>query len=119
MSLLLAVWREASRQTAIDEAAERIARLLPGHLPADVLVIRRLDLEQRRLETVTAVPCRGIVAPPARTRTELEPDQVEALLAWAHRGQVLRDSPRRAGTLAALLAPPGAASDLTTGESHL
>ena len=50
--VLLDVWREAGRHGAIDEFVERAAALLAPHLPLAQVLVRRIDLEQGRIETV-------------------------------------------------------------------
>ena len=98
--LLVDVWREAGRHASLEETVERIARRLADEMPLQALLIRRLDAERLRLETVAAgAPA---AAPPGRTRTELSKSQLHALVAWAHAGEVLRSAPQGlAGVLAA------------------
>lgn len=115
MSLLLAVWREVCRNREISDVAERIARLLSEYVPVEFLAIRRLDLARRRLETLTAVPCRDGGTSPPPMRTDLAAGETEALLAWAHRGLVLRAVAGDGDALAALLAPPGARGEVILG----
>lgn len=115
MSLLLAVWREVCRHREIGDVAERVARLLSEHIPVEYLAVRRLDLVQRRLETLAAVPCRAGAASPPALRTELAAGEAEALLAWAHRGRVLRGVAGDGDSLATLLAPPGTVGEVILG----
>ena len=68
-TLLLDVWREAGRHAELDETAERLAERLAAEMPVRVLLVRRLDAERLRLETVAAGAPGA--APPAGVRTEL------------------------------------------------
>ncbi|HEU4882072.1 MAG TPA: sigma 54-interacting transcriptional regulator [Longimicrobium sp.] len=88
--LLLDAWREAGRHATIDETTERLAERMGRELPADALLVRRLDPGRLRLETVAVGACRADAAPPAISRTELSAAQLEALLAWGRGGTVLR-----------------------------
>ncbi|HEU0298537.1 MAG TPA: sigma 54-interacting transcriptional regulator, partial [Longimicrobium sp.] len=108
--LLLDVWREAGRHAELDETAERLAARLAEEMPLRVLLIRRLDAERLRLETVAA-GAPGAV-PPAGVRTELSSAQLEALVAWGRGGSVLRGAPRG---LAGLVAPGGARGEVLAG----
>jgi transcriptional regulator with GAF, ATPase, and Fis domain len=99
-TLILDVWREAGRHGDLDETAERIAARLADEMPVRALLIRRLDVERLRLETVAGGAVGGV--PPAHARTELSGAQLEAVAAWAHTARVLRGPPQGlAGVLAA------------------
>jgi hydrogenase-4 transcriptional activator len=88
--LLLDAWREAGRHAAIGETTERLAERLGRELPADALLVRRLDPARLRLETVAVGACRPDGPTPALSRTELSGAQMEALLAWGRAGTVMR-----------------------------
>ncbi|HEX6367366.1 MAG TPA: sigma 54-interacting transcriptional regulator [Longimicrobium sp.] len=88
--LLLDAWREAGRHATIDETTERLAERMGRELPADALLVRRLDAARLRLETVAVGACRADAPAPALSRTELSAAQLEALLAWGREGTVLR-----------------------------
>jgi transcriptional regulator with GAF, ATPase, and Fis domain len=81
MALLLDVWREACRHSEINESVKRIARLLTQRLPADVLLVRRLDLGKKRLETLATGLCRG-ARTPRQARTSVSPADIPAVLSW-------------------------------------
>lgn len=88
--LLLDAWREAGRHATIDETTERLAERMGKELPADALLVRRLDPGRLRLETVAVGACNPDAPAPAISRTELSAAQLEALLAWGRGGTVLR-----------------------------
>jgi len=100
---LLDVWQEVARHRDVEEATERIARLVGARVSADLLVVRRLDVPSSRLETVALGACRG-ERPAERPRTELRPGQLEAVAAWC-RGDEVVDTSAGAHRLAPLLVP--------------
>lgn len=85
MLLLLDAWREASASRPLGETAERIAQRVASELPLRALVIRRLEPERQRLDTV-AIGLVGSARPLRVPRTELSAGQLEALVAWGRRG---------------------------------
>jgi hydrogenase-4 transcriptional activator len=87
--LLHEVWREVSRHVEIAAAVERIAQALHGEMPVTGMVVRRLDRERMRLETVASSGDDGSRAT-GRARTELNPSQARALLAWGRAGSLVR-----------------------------
>ncbi len=106
MSLLLKVWREACRHIEIHESTSRIAPLLRKHLPADLVLVRRIDLERLCVETVGAGAPTSASQPQA-ARTALNPEDVDGLLAWCRRGEVLH-MPHEDGAISpGLIVPRG------------
>jgi len=87
-SVLIDVWREASRHAGFDDTLERVARLVAPFLPADVLVVRRIDLAQSLLETVSVGTCRPGTRVPSEPRTPCAGRILSELLSWAGRGHV-------------------------------
>ena len=57
--VLLSVWREACRHIEIRESTASIAALLAEHLPIGCLLVRRLDVQHARLDTVALGPTDG------------------------------------------------------------
>ncbi len=114
MELMLNVWREACRHLAIEDAFEHITRLVGSRLPADVLLLRRIDADRRRLETISAGNGQPRV-PGAVERTECTTEQVDELLAWGRRGAVLRGGRPTGPPLAAVIAPRGIWADVLAG----
>jgi len=88
MSLLLKVWRGACQNTDVGEATARITPLLRKHLPVDLVLVRRFDVQKSCVETV-GVGTFSSEYQPAQTRTLLEAEDLERLLAWCGRGEVL------------------------------
>ena len=52
MPLLLKAWRAACQHIEIGESASGIAPLLRKHLPVDLMLVRRIDIERPCLDTV-------------------------------------------------------------------
>jgi transcriptional regulator with GAF, ATPase, and Fis domain len=115
--LLLQVWREACRHIEIADSMDRIALLLSGHLPADIVAVRRLNVERELIETIAIGRCGPIDAPAELTRTSCTHSQFQRLVEWCAAGETRYGSPddelmhllglagRWKGTLAAPLAP--------------
>ncbi|HEU0014067.1 MAG TPA: sigma 54-interacting transcriptional regulator [Longimicrobium sp.] len=112
--LLLDVWREASRHVEIGEVVERVAALLPETFPAAALLVRRLDAERGRLETV-AVGLRGATPPHPATRTELSPQRLREVLAWYRAGDITRGAADAAEGPLAWLVPARTRGDAVAG----
>ncbi|MDF1535490.1 MAG: sigma-54 dependent transcriptional regulator [bacterium] len=85
-TLLMGIWRELFQDSDIQGATERIALLIREHLPLELLLVQRINLQQSRIETVgTGVA--GNVPPPARTRN-IDSTDLERLLAWCRKGEI-------------------------------
>jgi transcriptional regulator with GAF, ATPase, and Fis domain len=81
--LLLAAWREASRQGSVAEFLEGLLPDLREALPFASLLVRRLDLGQRRLGTVASA---GTAQ--HQSRSSLSSEALERAVAWASARQV-------------------------------
>ncbi|NLY94199.1 MAG: sigma-54-dependent Fis family transcriptional regulator [Myxococcales bacterium] len=92
MSLEAQLWREVGQHLELEESLRRILSVLREQFPVEALLIRRLDRNPARLDTVA-------VASEARagdlrfpTRTELEPHQERALHRFLLGSEVARVS---------------------------
>jgi transcriptional regulator with GAF, ATPase, and Fis domain len=85
--LLLAVWQEACRHIEIGESTANIAAVLARHVPAQRVLVRRIDRARSGIETVAFGLSRGR---PADTRVDCSVAELESLLAWCRRGRVAR-----------------------------
>ena len=92
MELLLGIWREACRHIEIDQAIERMAQHLAEHLPADFVLVRRLDAARAVLETGAIGWCRPTRRGPRPfpPRTECTSRQLTDVLRWIRTGAVRR-----------------------------
>lgn len=109
--LLLDVWREACQHIEIGEAVQRIFPILQQRLPLDLLLIRRLDLARVCVETVTT----GQKRPewiPEQTRSACAPEDLDRLLLWCRRQEVIRRETSAARKEWPGLLPPGVEGEL-------
>ena len=88
LPLLLDVWRESCRHMGIAESTERILPLIARRFPVELVVVRRLDIRRKSLETVAccankldgrALPDQTKVGP---VRSEFTSDDLGRLLEW-------------------------------------
>jgi transcriptional regulator with GAF, ATPase, and Fis domain len=109
MSLEALIWREVGRHVELEESVRRIAPLLAGQLPIDLLLIRRLDREPLRLTTVASGACRMTSSlKPSAARSVCESsDDISALERWLHTPSITRFLAGDASPLARVLVPPG------------
>ena len=108
--LLLEVWREVCRHLELAESVERLAPLLARRLPADLVLVRRIDPAGNVVETAALGHCRPGPAP-VRARSELTTEAMQRLIAWCHRRQVLRLADRSPSA-----GPPGLLPEGLDGE---
>jgi hydrogenase-4 transcriptional activator len=112
MSFLAELWREVSRHLELDESVRRIAPMLAGHLPVDLIVVRRLDREPVRLTTVAAATARADeVAEAQPTRTECDAGAAPGLLRFLSAGQAALLTQSDIAPLARALTPQGLRGD--------
>lgn len=109
--LMLDVWREACQHIEMGEAVERIFPILQQRLPLDLLLIRRLDLARTCVETVTT----GQMLPeliPDQTRSACATEDLERILLWSRRQEVIRCETVVARRQWPGLLPPGVEGEL-------
>lgn len=94
--MLSSVWQEACRHIEIASSCEAIARAIAGHIPVAMIVVLRVDVRERTLETLavgTAPTTVGRTASNALTplpRTPVFPAGVwKKLTSWLLRGGVV------------------------------
>jgi transcriptional regulator with GAF, ATPase, and Fis domain len=109
VELLLRVWREACRHIEIDQSIERIAQQLGEHIPADFVVVRRLDATRAVLETVATGRCQNALGLDLRAsiRTTCTGRQLTDLLRWIRSGELCRGSIDTTDAFAKVLLPSG------------
>jgi transcriptional regulator with GAF, ATPase, and Fis domain len=108
MSFLAELWREVSRHLELDESVRRIAPMLAGHLPVDLIVVRRLDREPLRLTTVASAFARTDEAVETQqTRTECEPVAAAGLMRFLSGGRAALLAQPDGAMLARALTPQG------------
>ena len=114
MQLLLDVWREACRHIEIEESVERVARLVADRIPADLILVRRIDLERSRIETVAVGLCRDGPLP-SRTRTGCSAAQIQMLLSWGTEGRLRLGRSGDGDPLLSIVAPADPPGELLAG----
>jgi transcriptional regulator with GAF, ATPase, and Fis domain len=115
LGLLLEVWRESGRHIDMTRSLERIAPILAGRLPLDLVLVRRIDAVRSCVETVAAAATRPRVSLPARSRSDLEAEELEALVAWAKRGRAEHARARAIGARLPGLLPDATGGDVIAG----
>src|SRR5690242_13678005 len=86
-TFMLGVWREASRHIEITEFAATLLTMLAPSLPIARLVIRRIDQERSRLETVAIEPSLDD-KPPSSDPVQWSAKDIARLLRWSRSGQL-------------------------------
>src|SRR5687768_15361116 len=105
MEFILSIWREACQHLELSDSIERIARLVTRELPADAIVVRALDFQQRRLHTpAVGLGRKGADIP--RGNTECSAEQFTEVVAWCRRGAVMHSHDDLGKSTMELLAPP-------------
>ena len=114
-SLLLDVWREVCRHIEIGEAAENVAAMLAGHMPLELLLVRRLDRQRHCIETAAVGPASPAAVLP-EAKSDCSEDQTQSLLAWCRQGTVCRGRRSDAGeTPLATIVPQGVQGEVLAG----
>ncbi len=112
--LLLDVWREACRHIEIAEATDLITPLIVRHLPVDQLALRVIDLERGTVDTVAA-SARDHSRPGARLRSECSPEDIDRLLQWCLRGEIVHEKVTALRKRLPGLVPEGVTGDVLAG----
>ena len=109
MELLLGIWREACRHIEIDQAIERMAQHLAEHLPADFVLVRRLDAARAVLETAAIGWCRPtrMGTPPLSPANRVHVPSAHGRVAVGSAGAVRRGVIGSADPLSHVLVPVG------------
>lgn len=111
--LLLDAWREVGRNLDIDASVLALAPKISGMIPFRRLLVRAVDLERGRIDTVAAAE--EDVDEPVPVRTVLDRADVEALVQWAADGRVSAWRPGQGGQVRALVAPGGVRRNILAG----
>jgi hydrogenase-4 transcriptional activator len=87
--LLLDVWREVGRHLEIHDSVDRIGPLIARRMPFEAVLVRVIDHERGRVETLVRAPDR---ARPSESLegTEASDTELEKLLAWWRKGEPAR-----------------------------
>ena len=88
-TLMVQIWRIASRHNGIAIATSDMAQLLAQWMPLAQMCLRRLEPERDCIETVGIGPNLG-ASRPLGDRQDCTPAQMQRLIAWCKRGTVGR-----------------------------
>src|SRR5262245_43354854 len=114
MQLLLDVWPEACRHIEIGEFVARIAPRLAQRIPFQLLLVRRVELDRLRLETIAS----GVQDPRdllPRARTECSKLEMDQVLRWCRSGEVLAGGPEGSNVVLRFLSPPDLTGPVRAG----
>ena len=92
LPLLLDVWRQACKEPRFDLSARAIAAVVAERIPCERLLVRALDPERRRLETIAEVSTSpfGAAPAPALGLPERSLASPEPFARWCLSGEFLR-----------------------------
>lgn len=113
-SLLLEIWREVCRHIQIGESLERVAPILARRLPAELILIRHLDPARNCVETIAAGHCRPGPLP-NRAKTECSAADLERLMLWCRKSEVVLLPIRTANRRMPGLLPGGVEGEILAG----
>jgi transcriptional regulator with GAF, ATPase, and Fis domain len=112
--LLLNVWREVCRHIEIGDSVERVAPLLASQLPADLLLVRHLDVSRSYLETVATGFCHPETVA-LRLKSECPPAAFEKIVRWTRDDRVIRGSAETVNQDLPGLLPTGLQGEVLVG----
>lgn len=114
MQLLLNLWREACRHIELGESIVRMTELVNRRIPLDLVLIRRISIEEALVETI-AVGQTGGVPVPRQSRFECTDDDLDRLAEWRRQGHILRSTNRDRNPLLKALVPNDVRSSILAG----
>jgi hydrogenase-4 transcriptional activator len=112
--LLLDVWREVGRHLEIQESVDRIGPLVARRMPFESVLIRVIDLERGRVETLVRAPVRELPGESLKIGDTKEAP-LERLLAWWRKGEPARLSVEAARRRLPGLLPPELEGEVLCG----
>ena len=115
--LELEIWRRTCSQGDLTALIEDLASVLSRRVPFAMLLLRRLDLDHARFETI-AVTHGGKIAAPKRARTDLTRDEKDAVVAWCLEGGVAALDTEETGGWQRALVPDGISGPCLAGGLH-
>jgi hydrogenase-4 transcriptional activator len=112
--LLLDVWREVGRHLEIQDSVDRIGPLIGRRMPFDAVLVRVLEVERGKIETLVRAPAWERPGDPP-TGTEATQGELKALLAWWRKGKPARLTVEAARRRLPGLLPAGLEGDVLCG----
>src|SRR5439155_16140280 len=111
MHAQLHVWREASRHIEVTDFVDRIVDLVGRRMPADLLLVRRLNDAQSRLETVAVGRCTP-AGVPDNLRTDCDAADVQMLTTWCRWGAAYHGQTSTGSRIIDVVVPRGLEGDV-------
>ena len=90
VELLLDVWREVGRHLEIQDSVDRIGPLIARRMPFESILVRVIDLERGRVETLVRAPPQERAGQVAQRYAEPSEAELEGLVAWWREGEPTR-----------------------------
>ena len=112
--LLLDVWREVGRHLEIQESVDRIGPLIGRRMPFESVLIRVIDLERNRVETLVRAPLRELADESLKV-ADTRDAPLDRLLAWWRKGEPARLSVETAKRRLPGLLPPRLEGEVLCG----
>lgn len=88
--VLLELWREVGRHLELGESVDRLLELFRLVLPADLLILRRLDTKRGSIETIAAAAA-GEQPLPQTVRCACAGANLQRIRSWASRNELRQD----------------------------
>lgn len=104
MQFLSGIWREACRHIELGESIVRLANLVRRRVPADLVMVRRITVEEASIETVAVGSCGGVPVP-RHARVTCPPAEMDRVTTWCREAAILRSGVKAHGALLKTLVP--------------
>ena len=114
MQLLLNLWREACRHIELNESIVRMTELVNRRIPVDLVLIRRISLEESLVETIAVGQVNGVPVP-RQSRFECTEEDCGRLTEWLRKGHILLSTNRDRSPLLKALVPADVRSIIMAG----
>jgi len=112
--LLLDVWREVGRHLEIQDSVDRIGPLIARRMPFELVLVRVIDFERGRVETLVRAPAHERSGDSLKG-TEASEAELEGLLAWWRKNETARLAAETARRRLPCLLPPGLEGEVLCG----
>jgi transcriptional regulator with GAF, ATPase, and Fis domain len=113
-AILLDVWREVGRHLELQESVDRIVPLIARRFPFEGVLVRQIDQQRGRVETLVRAP--GREGPDELLSVaELDEMEIKKLVAWWRGGEPARLSVEAARRRLPGLVPRGVAGEVFCG----
>ena len=112
LELLLDVWREVGQHLAIRDSVDRIGPLIGRCMPFESILVREIEPERSRVETLAIAPA---TTGPSHAGIEITEQELEILLGWWRKGEPARLAAETARRRLPGLVPPRLVGEVLCG----